>query len=209
MPLADGLRRIALALEGARDGDLLGRQAPRRVLCLHPVLHIAGHAAANGQAPGEQRGAAGRADGSGDVEVREAHALAGHAVEVGRADARMTVATQVAVAQIVGQNDDQVGQLLGPHCRGRIGQQSQDPCQQEVQRVSVHICMSKFTSAIGYRNGIPISTSTLTGPEPLPRRAARLGARRQSRPARRQMEDHEENTMKTPREYQANTKRIR
>jgi hypothetical protein len=75
--------------------------------------------------------------------------------------------------------------------------------------VSVHICMSKFTSAIGYRNGIPISTSTLTGPEPTPRRAALLGARRQPRPARRQMEDHEENTMKTPREYQANTKRIR
>src|ERR1035437_3057659 len=32
VPLADGLGRIALALEGASDSDLLGRQTPRRVL---------------------------------------------------------------------------------------------------------------------------------------------------------------------------------
>ena len=97
-----------------------GGRPPGELLRLHPVLQIAGHAAANGQPAGEQRGAAGRADARGDVEIGEAHALAGHAVEVGRADARMAVATQVAVAQVVGQDDDQVGQLLGPHRRGRI-----------------------------------------------------------------------------------------
>ena len=74
-----------------------------------------------------------------DVEVREAHALGGHAVEVGRADARMAVAAQVAVAQIVGEDDDDVGQLFGPHGAGDGDGERNDCNEEEVQRMFTHI----------------------------------------------------------------------
>ena len=49
-----------------------------------------------------------RADGVAGVVTREAHALPGQAVEVGRLDFLLTVAAQLRVAQVVGENENDV-----------------------------------------------------------------------------------------------------
>src|SRR5688500_11806309 len=69
---------------------------------------MVGHAGANGIADGEESGAAGGADFSGAVKIGEAHALGGHAIKIWRADGGVAVATEVAVAQIVREDDDDV-----------------------------------------------------------------------------------------------------
>src|SRR5436305_14910170 len=58
--------------------------------------------------PGHDRCARGRARRAG-MEVRKTHALIVQAVEVRRLDQRITVARDVAIALIVGEDEDQVG----------------------------------------------------------------------------------------------------
>ena len=59
-------------------------------------------------ATGEQRGAGRRAKWRGDVAVGKAHAGGGERVDVGRGDAFAPVATEFAVAEIVGDDEDDV-----------------------------------------------------------------------------------------------------
>ncbi len=74
----------------------------------------------------------GGADGASGVVVGEAHAFGGHAVQVGRLDEALAVGAEVAVAQIVGQDEDDVGRVLRRGsltalCRsGRPGQQEDE-----------------------------------------------------------------------------------
>ncbi|OPZ04305.1 MAG: hypothetical protein BWZ10_03187 [candidate division BRC1 bacterium ADurb.BinA364] len=75
-------------------------------------------------APRHQAGARRRADRMGGVAVGEAHAIGGQRVDVWRGDVLATLAAQVGVAQIVGENDDDVG-LGRPGCFGGSGQTCQ------------------------------------------------------------------------------------
>jgi hypothetical protein len=103
VPLADAHGAVAGALEHVGEGRLVETEAIR-------VLREedARDADARGVAAGQERGARRRTDGVRGAEIGEAHALGGHAVEVGGADAR-AVAAEIAVAEIVAEDEDDVG----------------------------------------------------------------------------------------------------
>ena len=66
---------------------------------------------------GEKGRSRGRALGPIGIEVGETNALGGDAIDIGRADIGATVTGQVAMAEVVGDNKDNVGLLaaLGAH----------------------------------------------------------------------------------------------
>src|SRR5439155_3306303 len=100
-------------LESAGDGDFFGLQATGRSPVKHAAFFAAGHAGADGQSTGEQGSAAGGADTGGDIKIGELHAFTGHSIEVGSANAGMTVTTQIAIAEVVGQDNDDVRRAGG------------------------------------------------------------------------------------------------
>ena len=108
VPFSDDAGRVADLLQRLGQGDLGGRQTVVRVLEEHP-LAPAEHPAPQVYAPGQQGRPARRADRGLRVEAGPALALGGHAVEVGRADRRVPVGAEVAVAEVVGEDDDDVG----------------------------------------------------------------------------------------------------
>src|SRR4051794_29423321 len=69
---------------------------------------FAGHAAANGKSTGQKRGATRRAITISCVKVGKAQTFRRHAIQVRRANARISVAAQIAVAHVVGENDDDI-----------------------------------------------------------------------------------------------------
>ena len=109
VPLADAGGGVALGLESLGQRDLVGRQPAGGVGEQHAARCRWHMPAADRQPAGEQRRPARRADLGRRVELREPHALGGHAVEVRRADGRVAVAAEVAVAEVVGEDDDDVG----------------------------------------------------------------------------------------------------
>ena len=82
-----------------------------------------GHAATDWVASRENRGTARGADFGRDVELGEAGAFGGHLVEVRGANDRMSVATQVTVTQVIGEDDDDIGLGRG---RDREGKRAED-----------------------------------------------------------------------------------
>jgi hypothetical protein len=64
-------------------------------------------------AAGQQRGPGRRADGLGDVEVGEAHAVRREAVDVRGTDDLVAVAAEVGVAHVVGVHEDDVRRAVG------------------------------------------------------------------------------------------------
>lgn len=67
-----------------------------------------GDVCANGVAAGHDAGAGGRADGCGGVEAVEDDGVFGHLVEVGSLDEGMTVVAAIAVALVVGHDENDV-----------------------------------------------------------------------------------------------------
>lgn len=120
MPFADE-RCCVVGLQRFSDGDLGQRQA---VLVVGLDDRIA-KAGADGVAAGHQPGARGRADVGGGVKGRELRAFLRHAIEIGRADQFRAVGAEIAIAQIVGEDDDDVGlaaRRLGQRLRRRRGE---------------------------------------------------------------------------------------
>ena len=80
-----------------------------------------GHVAANLQVAGvfaqHERGAGRRANGAAGIEIRETHPFGGEAVEIRRLDLRLAVAAEVAVAEVVGEDEHDAR----PAWRGRVG----------------------------------------------------------------------------------------
>ncbi len=103
VPLAHVAGRVSRLPQKRGDGDLFP-----------PYVHWREHgdpvvnADAVGRAPGHQAGSGRRAVGGRRIAVGETHAFGGQTIQVGRLDPRMAVAGQVAVAQVVGQGDDEV-----------------------------------------------------------------------------------------------------
>src|SRR5262245_6739531 len=108
MPLPDARGGVAFCLERAGNGDFLGWETACGIPIEHAPLFAPRHAGAYGQPAGQQRGPTGGANTSGHVEIGETHSFRRHAVEVWGADGGMTVAAKVAVAQVVGEDDDDI-----------------------------------------------------------------------------------------------------
>ena len=72
------------------------------------------HAGSEGHASGEDAVAGGRADGGGAVGVGEAESFAGELVDVGCGNfGLVVVATEVSVAEVVGEEEEDVGEAVG------------------------------------------------------------------------------------------------
>ena len=128
VPLAEDAGDVALLLEHLGQGQPVRGDGERAA----GAEHAAGHAVAPAVAPGHDAVAAGRTDRCRGVGVGEAHALAGQPVAV-RRRVRAAVAGQVAVPQVVGQDDDDVRPFgrgrAGNRCRARERRQRQHQAQ--------------------------------------------------------------------------------
>ena len=102
MPLADDGGRVTLLFQQFRQRPLVGVQP-----MIVPRKQDASDSHALRDASGHQRGASRRAD-RGDVEAGELRPFLRHAIEVRRADIRCAVTPEIAVTQIIRQNDDDV-----------------------------------------------------------------------------------------------------
>ena len=117
-PLAGGRGDVAAGLQplGDRDG---GRRQRPLALRLH-LLVVADRRVPGVQAR-HQHAARRRADRVARVVPREAHALGGQAVDRGRADLLLAVGSDVSVAQVVGEDEDDVGRDGGRRRSRRTG----------------------------------------------------------------------------------------
>jgi hypothetical protein len=113
VPFADGHRLVAPGLEELRQQDFGERQAADGIGA--GVARLAG---ADRMAARQQAGAGGAADGSGGVEGGEASALGRQTVEMRRPQRGMPVAGKIAVAHVVGEQDDEVWQARGELGKG-------------------------------------------------------------------------------------------
>lgn len=83
------------------------------------------NAGAVGAATGHEADAGGGADGGGGVEIGEANAVFGHGIQVGCFDVRVAVALEVSVAEVVGEDDDDVGLFSRVLCQEGEGEESE------------------------------------------------------------------------------------
>ena len=125
VPLADHAGRIARVVQQRRDGRFGLRQPFGTVREVHAPL--AGQPVADRQPAGQQRRPRRRADRGGDVAAGELRPFGRHAVQLRRADRRMPEAAEVAIAEVVAEDDHErrpdvrvglPGRILGG-CRNR------------------------------------------------------------------------------------------
>ena len=114
MPLAQREGRVVLVAQHFGDGRRVARDRPAHVRIARVEVADRTHADCVMISPGQQRGAGRRAERR-DVEVGEAEAVGRQTVDVWRID-RRSVAVQMREAQIVEEDDQHVGPVLG---RGR------------------------------------------------------------------------------------------
>ena len=96
-----------------------------------------GEAEARGVFAGHDAGARGRADGTGGVGVGEAHATGGEAVDVGSFVEAAAVEADVAPAEVVDQDEDEV-KASGRGGRWELGRKGGGGCCFE-EAASVHV----------------------------------------------------------------------
>ena len=133
VPLADDAGGVASGLQRFGEGDLRGGQATGGDSAQNAVL-VMGHAGADGVATRHERGATRGTDFGGGIELREAQAFGGHAIQVRRLDGRMAVATEVTVTEVVGQDDDDVRLRGGVGSEGEGRQQGQQQGTHETEK---------------------------------------------------------------------------
>src|SRR5262249_20061860 len=111
VPFAEMASGVAGSLERARDGGGFWIEEVRlfRAAIAGAGLEEIGDAPARGVHPGEKTGARRRADGRGDVELSELGSFSGETVDVRRGNEVAAVAADVAVAHVVGEEEEDVG----------------------------------------------------------------------------------------------------
>ena len=118
VPLAENRSRVTAVFEDLREEFFLGVKTGGA-----RVVEGATHADAVGVATRHECGARGGADGLGHVETGEARALSGEAIDVRRLDILGSVAAEVAVAEVIGEDENNVwwrrGGRGGEQCGGR------------------------------------------------------------------------------------------
>ena len=108
VPLADGGGGVAGGFEKIGQGELFGTDDHGGVAGCH-----VGAGAAEGVFAREESVAGGCGGGGAGMGIGEAHAVGGEAVDVGGVHPFGAVAREVAVADVVGHDDQHVGALLG------------------------------------------------------------------------------------------------
>ena len=103
-PLAEEAGGVAGLVKNFGDGDVVLEQAFAVTL-----VGVAADAGVAGVEPLHEAGPRRRADRVAGVGVGEAHALAGEAVDVRSEDLFLAVAAKVAPAEIIGEDEDDVG----------------------------------------------------------------------------------------------------
>ena len=110
MPFADEGGRVSLSLEhgGKCEAIFLDETGTAG------AGEDAFHAGSKGHASGENAVASGRADGGRAVSVGKAEAFAGELVNVGCGNLGLiVVAAEIAVAEVVGKDEEDVGEFVG------------------------------------------------------------------------------------------------
>ena len=98
-PFTEGGSDITSFLQKFWKGDGFGRKRP---LALFAHFHIAANRRMARIQSRHQGGAGGSADCTAGIMLGEEHSLFGHPVEVGRLKVFLSVATQIAVSQVIG-----------------------------------------------------------------------------------------------------------
>ena len=114
VPLAHVAGAVAGGAEHVAHGAFAQRDAVEAAIRFH-----AERAAAVVVAPGEQRGASRGAQRCAAVVLGAAHALGGEPVDVGRGQDGVAVAAQIAVAEVVGHHQNDVGAAAGQRVPAR------------------------------------------------------------------------------------------
>ena len=157
-PLAEDARRVARLLEDAKE---LGGAVGERVLPFGGQLDVAAHGGMARVGAGKQARARRSADGRARVALCEAHARERERVDVGRGEALLPVAAQVAVAQVVGQNEEHVGaagrlgvagRAGGRQLRGRCAEQQRAADSEGCGHGAVGVLVAEANLAIIFRN---------------------------------------------------------
>ena len=104
-PLAHDGGGVAGGLQELRDGDGVGRQ---RELALDGDFPVAAHGGVAAVETGHQRSAGGGADAGAAIRLGVARALAGHTVEPRGLDEFLTVGADVALSEVIAQNENDV-----------------------------------------------------------------------------------------------------
>ena len=117
MPLANTRSRVELVFEHLSDGDFIRVQSflgdrEKYRFASGALVHIN----AARIAAGHQTGSGRRTDAAGDIKARKAHTFGGHAVEVRRAMLFRPEAAEVAVTQIITENNNEVRLVHGAIC---------------------------------------------------------------------------------------------
>ena len=125
VPFSEVRRGVARLLQNAREGGHGGVEPVRHSPGL---VHFGRREVAVDLVPrrkmtGRERRAAGRTDRIVHVELREEGSLAGQSIQVGSLDVAMAVAAEIAPAQVVGENENNVGRAapLGLEAEGAHG----------------------------------------------------------------------------------------
>ena len=130
VPFADASGVIALRLEKTRERHATFRDQGQRKAPENTALELCAPVVASGQERVTRR----RADSRGSVPVGEAHPLGGEPVEVRRRDLGVrVVAAHVTIAEVVGEDDDDVG-LIG----GRKREASTEGTEEDGEKAVVH-----------------------------------------------------------------------
>jgi hypothetical protein len=129
VPLADEAGAITGRLEQTRQQHGVGRQVAPTVFGVS--TDHSGDADGVGILSREQRGARRRADRAVRVKVVEPHPVADQCVDVGRFEVGRAVAGEIAVAQIVDEDDDDVRTVCRRSRCGVCEQREGVPCQGE------------------------------------------------------------------------------
>jgi hypothetical protein len=132
VPLADEAGGVAERAQDLGEGLLGGGQTDGGILRAPGEGALV--AEALGIAAGDQAGAVGRAVGVGDVGAGKDHAAGGDAVEPGGGDFLGAVEADVAVAELVGEDDDDVGRAGGRGCLESGGQRDEEGREGKAQR---------------------------------------------------------------------------
>ena len=115
VPLANAHGAVPLLLEDLRHGGFARGKAFLRDRLQHPpprAAHL--HAHPSRVTTGHESRSRRRADAGGDAETGQLHALSGHAVQMRRAIDLRSIAPQVSVSQIVGDDQDEIRLRFGP-----------------------------------------------------------------------------------------------
>jgi len=124
MPLADDGRMVAHLLQFLGECPRLRIEPTPRILRVR--TDDAGHAHAIGVTPGQERGARRRAHGGVRAHRRKQHPFRREAVNVRRAHVRGMIGGEIAVAVVIGQDQEEVGFGRRTAQKGQTGEPGGD-----------------------------------------------------------------------------------